>query len=81
MRNDPPKRDERFSIEGDPEDALRGLLNADPDTQKLDAALERLRTASPEELATPGHRDALVTGARMAGADLDQIKAALEAPR
>jgi hypothetical protein len=28
MRNDPPKRDERFSIEGDPEDALRGLLGA-----------------------------------------------------
>jgi len=48
---------------------------------KRELALERLRTTQPEELDTPGHREALITDARMAGADLEQISEALETPR
>lgn len=75
------RQDERFKIEGNPEEALRELLKVEADPQKIASALERLRTALPEELATPGHKDALVTDARMAGATMDEIKEALETPR
>jgi hypothetical protein len=69
--------DERFAIEGDPEDALRGLLGADAKAK----ALQRLRTALPSELALLGHKDALVEAARRADASWDEIEAALAVPR
>jgi|GEM_PF-4222283 len=71
--------DKRFVIEGDPEDALRGLMGSPEDPKR--AALARLRVALPAELALPGHQAALVSDARRADASWDEINAALEAPR
>ena len=34
MANEKPDPDERFVIEGDPEGALRGLLNTEPESTK-----------------------------------------------
>jgi hypothetical protein len=67
------RRDERFSIEGDPEDALRGLLAVDPAADKQ-RALDRLRQAYPEELATPGVERQMIEDALKAGATLSEAE-------
>ena len=74
--------DERFVIEGDPEDALRALLRVDPDSEPAaESALARIRTAIPAELATPERCDALIQDALEAGATREQVDEALNAPR
>lgn len=77
--------DERFKIEGDPEDALRGLLRDDPSAEPVDQkeqALDALRKALPAELALPGHKEKLMEAAYRAEASWPEIEQALsEAPR
>lgn len=73
-------RDERFVIEGDPEDALRRLMQLPGGPDKA-TALERLRTAPEAELELPGVRDGLIEAARRAGASWDEINAAADEPR
>jgi hypothetical protein len=73
--------DERFKIEGDPEDALRGLLAVDPesiDPEAKDAALKRLQNAPIEEMDVFGH--ALREDALQAGATEQEIRDAEALP-
>jgi hypothetical protein len=82
MRSERPDPEERFTIEGDPEDALRAFLKVDPESEPVaESALARIRTAIPEELATPERRDALIQDALEAGATREQVDAAIDAPR
>jgi hypothetical protein len=77
-----PERDEPIKIDLDPEVALRALLEVDPEDEPVVAsALKRIRTAIPEELATPERHDALIQDALEAGATWEQIDEALNAPR
>jgi hypothetical protein len=69
--------DERFVIEGDPEDALKALLKAEPeptDPRAKEAALRRLRDAPEEELAV--FEDKLRGDALRAGATEHEIREA-----
>ena len=68
--------DERFSIEGDPEDALRAFLKVPVpmDPRAKEAALTRLRDAPEEELAVFG--DALREDALKAGATEQEVREA-----
>ena len=76
--------DERFSIDLDPEDALRGLLKVDPSEStpgSKRAKLDWITKATAEELANPAIRDSLIQEARETDASWDEINAALDAPR
>jgi hypothetical protein len=81
--DDEKDRDERVSLRPlTPEQALRALLKVDPEDEPVVAsALKRIRTAIPEELATPERHDALIQDAVEAGATWEQIDEALNAPR
>jgi hypothetical protein len=68
--------DERFKIEGDPEDALRALMGVDPEAK--DAALKRLQNAPIEEMDVFGH--ALREDALQAGATEQEIRDAEALP-
>jgi hypothetical protein len=73
---------DRVSIPLPFEEAMRGLLKVDPATLTgKDAKLAHIARATPDELATPGYRDAIIQEAREAGASWDEVNAALEAPR
>jgi hypothetical protein len=75
--------DEKVSIQGDPEDALRGLLNVDPEHSRIDhdERLDWIKKASAEELANPEIREKLIQQARQAGATPGEIDEALDDPR
>jgi hypothetical protein len=75
--------DEKVSISGDPEDALRGLLKVDPEHSRIerDEKLDWIKKATDGELAIPEVRDKLIQEARGAGATPEQIDQALDAPR
>ena len=82
MQTEDADPDERFAIEGDPEDALRGLMRVHPDAvaETKEHKLDWIRKANAEELAIPEVRDKLIQEAREAGASPDEIDAALAAP-
>jgi hypothetical protein len=71
--------DERFSIEGDPEDALRGLLSGEPGGKE--AKLAYLRTAPSVVMEDAALLDAAMQEALEAGASRTEIREAVETPR
>jgi hypothetical protein len=73
----PDRYDEKFSLDADPEDALRGLLKGEPepiDPRAKEATLRRLRDAPEGELAVFG--DALREDALRAGATEQEVREA-----
>jgi hypothetical protein len=74
---DDQQRDERFKVEGDPEDALKALLRAEPgptDPRAKEVALRRLRDAPEEELSV--FAAALREDAVKAGASEQEVREA-----
>jgi hypothetical protein len=72
--------DEKVSISGDPEDALRDLLMVDPEHSRIDhdERLDWIRKASAAELANPEIRAKLIQEAGKAGATPEEIDGALD---
>jgi hypothetical protein len=77
-RDDHPERTERVSLAGvDPEEALRALLQVDPEAGDKEAKLKALRQATREELGVSGHRRGLRAEALKAGATPEEIEDAI----